>query len=100
MKTLLGSEKQVKWAESLRAEYLRLVKKFGGVEIDCEDAKFWIEHAQVNNITYKNVPAKLEAYEFLKSIGEKRIDATDMRAWDAYDNGLLSEEAINIIYGA
>lgn len=95
MKTLIGTEKQIKWAEELRNEYLRLVGKFGGEDIDSEDSKFWIENAQVTNITYKSIPIKLEAYNFLRS--EKYVDKTQKTLKSQSEKGLITKAAAMMI---
>lgn len=96
MKTLIGSEKQTKWAESLRAEYLRLVKEFGGINVDCEYSKFWIENAQVTSITYSNLPLKLEAYNFIHSANF--IDATQSSVKAYIASEKITRDAAMMIY--
>ena len=81
MLNLIGSEKQIKWAESIRAEYYRLVEMFGGEKIDCEDAKFWIEHGRVSNISMKSLPDFLIAYSWVKE-GLSEDDMYDLAESD------------------
>lgn len=98
MKALKGSRKQIKWAEDIRKQYIHFVEEFGGEMVDCEDAKFWIEYAQVSALNYEKVPTRLEAYEFLKRTGLRPKDFSDNCVWERVDAGELSEEAGSMIY--
>ena len=93
-----GSKKQIAWAKEIEAKYNHLVDTFGGQKIECDDASFWIEHGQVTNIGFEKLPVKLEAWNFLRTNGLTNVKVTDMVAWDAVDNGILSELAANEIY--
>ena len=95
MKTLIGSEKQIKWAEDIRKEYNHYIDTFGGEKVDCEDAKFWIEYGRVTNITYKEVSTRLEAYNFIRS--NNFIDRTQTTLRQQSKDGLISRDAAMLI---
>lgn len=92
--TMKGSEKQINWALEIEAKYNHFVDTFhGGVKIECDDAKFWIENAQVSNITFNRVPFKFEAYTFLRS--DLYVDNKILR--QQCKDGLISMDAYNMI---
>ncbi len=90
MTTLTGTEKQVKWAEGIRAEYIKSQTFLNREIIDTEDSSFWIEF---RNIATSNVKALqlgfyLEAVNFIKS--GKNLD-------DIVDFSEISEDAYEVL---
>mgnify|MGYP000945677304 CR=1 FL=1 len=90
MTTLTGTEKQVKWAEGIRAEYIKSQTFLNREVIDTEDSSFWIEF---RNIATSNVKALqlgfyLEAVNFIKS--GKNLD-------DIVDFSEISEDAYEVL---
>jgi hypothetical protein len=89
-----GSEKQIKWALEIMAEYNRIIKNFGGESIECDDASFWINYGKnVNNINYKTLPTLWEAYSFLQS--GNFVDNKSLRSQSMA--GLISKDAALLI---
>ena len=90
MKTLIGTEKQVKWAEDIRAEYIKSQKFLNREIIDSEDSSFWIEFRNIanSNIRALELGFYLEAINFIKS--GKNLD-------DVVDFSEISENAYDVL---
>ena len=88
MTTLTGTEKQVKWAEDIRAEYVKSQTFLNREVIDTEDSSFWIEFRDVANSNAKALKLGfyLEAVNFIKS-GKNLDDVVDFSeiTEDAYE---------------
>ncbi len=95
MKKLLGTQKQIIWAEDIRAKYFNIAKEYSFAPIDNECAAFWIEFAKhmTNLGADKALLAENEAYKYIKA-GGKIEDARKMAkagkiSKDAYEALLI-----------
>lgn len=78
MKALIGTDKQVKWAEDIRTEYIKSQAFLNRETIDSEDSSFWIEFRNIatSNLRALELGFYLEAVSFIKA-GKNLDDVVD-----------------------
>ncbi len=90
MVELKGSEKQIKWAESIREKVLEIAKKNKFKHVielvnNKDDAKYWIENFKMMTANYKT---DFEKYKSILSLDfhiqcekEREAEEAEMREW-------------------